>query len=71
MAGLALVPHLAQNLTSEGDGVPQTVQEVGALKLASAVPAPHPPQNRVPGTNGLPHIMQNVFMFISDQNVLS
>src|ERR1039458_10495361 len=33
----------------------------GALgELGSALPAPHPPQNRVPGTNGLPHIMQNV-----------
>jgi hypothetical protein len=60
MAGLALVPHLAQNLTSEGDGVPQTVQEVGALKLASAVPAPHPPQNRVPDTSGLPQLGQNI-----------
>ena len=32
---------------------------------AGEVGDPHSEQNRVPGTNGLPHIMQNAFILTS------
>jgi len=36
------------------------------LELDSTMSAPHLPQNRLPGINGLPHAMQKVFMLISN-----
>lgn len=41
----------------------------GVEAVSPGVGDPHSAQNRAPGTNGLPHVMQNEFIFISNQNV--
>lgn len=46
-------------LRSNTEGV---AEPDGGTEGASEVGAPHSPQNRMPGVNGFPHIMQNVFI---------
>src|ERR1039458_8939401 len=50
---------------TEGPAEPDDEVEGGSVGV------PHSAQNRVPGTSGLPHIMQKVFMFISNRTLRS